>query len=90
MITLTQKGALCGFEMVQREFEQWMGKIFGQAFTSLPLSQRGPGSRLIGEFEALKQEFEQDMARSYFLPLTMPVQDNDNYVKDDEMVKLDG
>jgi hypothetical protein len=76
--------------MVQREFERWLETTFGQAFISVPIFERGPGSKFAAEFEALKQEFEQDMARSYFLGLPMSLQGNDYYLETEELIKLDG
>ena len=67
-------GGLCGFDMVQNEFEKWMEATFGESFTSLPPSVRGPGSPFALEFEALKHaldELPKDGPENYLLHLPM-------------------
>ena len=65
---------------------------FGDAFTSVPMSKRGPGSRFMDAFESAKRNFDNSTARRKIKiwPIVMDVADSTYYDKDEATVYLTG
>ncbi len=90
-LVLTYIGGLCGFDLVQNEFEKWMETTFDESYTSLPMSLRGPGSSFALEFEALKNqldEIEQDGPETYLLHLPMSCSGHELFLEEEKYVQL--
>ncbi len=60
-----------------------MANRFGPPFTDLPVEKRGPGSRLMKDFEGAKKNFEGDSSKSYTLFLPMPSLKHEGIEKDE-------
>jgi hypothetical protein len=62
-------GGKCGSTYIDRNFNQWMIKTFGEAYTSLPLKRRGPGSEFMRSFEVAKRSFGSEEAQRAMLEI---------------------
>lgn len=51
------QGGMCGSTYVDRAFWEWMEEKFGEASRNIQFEKKGPGSRLMKEFEAFKHRF---------------------------------
>lgn len=60
------QGGKVGSTFIDRQFYEWMGSHFGFAFYNLDLKKKGPGSKLMKEFEALKRDFSGRNAQKEF------------------------
>lgn len=50
-------GAMCGSTFIDRNFDTWMAKKFGNAYTKLSPQERGPSSHFMRQFETAKKNF---------------------------------
>ncbi|KAK8235183.1 hsp70-like protein [Phyllosticta capitalensis] len=88
------KAGKCGSTMIDRAFCEWMEKQFGEAYTDLPLADRGPGSRLMRDFEDHKATFGSETLRNLkreyveVEPLEMDVARLSKYDQDTDTVNL--
>ncbi|KAI8270021.1 hypothetical protein K4K58_012203 [Colletotrichum sp. SAR11_239] len=55
-------GGKCGGTFVDRNLYELLAKRFGRAFTSLPLTETGPGSEFANQFEDKKKNFSIETA----------------------------
>ena len=76
--------------MVQREFEKWMLRTFGTAYTSVSIKKRGPGSRFSRRFEMIMSGFEGDRSEAYELELPMDVASSTKYDESEGYITLSG
>ena len=65
-------GGKCGATTIDRNFQNLMHRRFGKAFDDLPISQKGPGSRFMREFEGIKKDFSNNTYQIDGLQLFMP------------------
>jgi hypothetical protein len=67
-----------------------MSERFGEAFDSLPMKRKGPGSGFMRRFEIIKRDFGYSDEETVFeLPLTMKLTDADpQYFDEDERLVL--
>ena len=67
-----------------------LSKRFGDAFDSLPLKKKGPGSNLMKAFEQVKRDFGYSKdSHTHELPLNMYTEKADpEYFDDDERLVL--
>lgn len=67
-----------------------MSERFGVMFDAVPLSQKGPGSRFMREFEKVKRSFgaNEDMSTREISPLTMKIEDSEYYDLEERAVLL--
>lgn len=67
-----------------------LSKRFGNAFDSLPLRKRGPGSNLMKAFEQVKRDFGySEDGHTHELPLNMSIdKPNPEHFDDDERLVL--
>ena len=56
---------------MDRNFHDLLTRRYGKSFTSLPISRRGPGSRLMRDFESSKKDFGSAGPRNVRLRLIM-------------------
>lgn len=56
-LNLFYVGGKCGSTYIDRNFNQWMSREFGDAYTSLSIKRRGPGSKFMRSFEHAKKSF---------------------------------
>lgn len=77
---------------VDREFYRWMSEKFGDNFDYLlSFEKKGPGSRFMKEFEAVKRDFgnSDEPHQTFEIPLNMHgVKDSDIYDTDESVVIL--
>ena len=66
-----QPGGKCGATYVDRNLHDLLTRRYGDAFSSLPISKRGPGSRFMDEFEGAKKDFGSAGPRTTSLRLIM-------------------
>ncbi|KAH8665032.1 hypothetical protein BGZ60DRAFT_432284 [Tricladium varicosporioides] len=50
-------GAMCGSTFIDQNFNDWMTKKFGAAYTSIDPEARGPSSNFFRQFEIVKRNF---------------------------------
>ncbi|KXS95922.1 hypothetical protein AC578_5199 [Pseudocercospora eumusae] len=84
-------GGKCGSTYIDREFIRWMENKFGNAYKDLSWEKRGPASRLMKDFEAIKRDFgkSDDHLRIYEAQVYMrDAPDSDYYDEDDGIVTL--
>ncbi|TGO59585.1 hypothetical protein BCON_0043g00440 [Botryotinia convoluta] len=83
-------GGKCGSTNIDRNLHLMLSKRFGLAFDDLPFGQKGPGSRFMTAFEALKRDFGRNDEREVgeLGPLNLDVQDSDHYDTEDRLVLL--
>lgn len=67
-----------------------MSERFGDAFDSLPLKRKGPGSDFMRRFEAIKRDFgNSDEERSFEIPISMTIEDpNPEHFDDEERMVI--
>lgn len=62
-----------------------MSERFGDAFDTLPMKRKGPGSEFMKKFEVVKRDFgNSDEERFFELPINMPIEDPNPAHFDDE------
>ncbi|KAK8190110.1 hsp70-like protein [Phyllosticta capitalensis] len=87
-------GAKCGSTYIDRNFNAWMTKTFGKAFTDLPQKRRGPGSAFMNSFETQKRAFgSKTLGRANYKHIqvdhiNMAVPASSSYDPDDATVKI--
>lgn len=82
-------GGKCGSTCIDRRFLAWMSQTFGSAFDNTNDKLKGPGSRLMKEFESAKREFRAEGEDSYEVTLHMRgVRDSELYEEDESKVKI--
>ncbi|EXJ87073.1 hypothetical protein A1O3_04031 [Capronia epimyces CBS 606.96] len=90
------QGGKCGGTWIDRNLNKLLEERFGRAFSELPLSKTGAGSRFMAAFESVKRNFsnEVDAEKVFELPLKMRKLDEDDpvvaasYDFDEDMVKI--
>jgi hypothetical protein len=89
-IKLTDIGAMCGSTFIDRNFNDWMTRKFGKAYTDLDFDMRGPASTFFRRFEVLKRGFEgpNHRRRIDVGPINMDSPRSDLYDKKKFMVRL--
>ncbi|KAL4919680.1 hypothetical protein BDW62DRAFT_199691 [Aspergillus aurantiobrunneus] len=81
----TGTGGKCGSTAVDRNFYALMSRRFGDAFDSLPMKRKSPGSEFMRKFEIIKRDFgHSDEETTFELPLNMTVSDPDPEYFDEE------
>lgn len=83
------EGGKVGSTAVNRSFDRFCKDKFGQAYESLPVQKKGPGSAFMNAFEELKHAFEgqNGLEDHYEVPLNIPDQnDCENFDADDRNV----
>jgi hypothetical protein len=66
-----------------------MSNKFGDAFNSLPFTKKGPGSRLMKEFEVCKRDFGLNKDAEYEFTFVMKdVEDSEYYDSEQGLVKM--
>ncbi|KAI9736755.1 MAG: hypothetical protein M1834_000959 [Cirrosporium novae-zelandiae] len=63
-------GGKCGATYIDRNLRDLLAKRYGPAFTNLPMSKTGPGSRVMIDFESVKKSFDGDSSTT-ILPLRL-------------------
>lgn len=59
-----------GSTYIDCNFHRWLEETFGDAFTKLPTSKIGPGSKLMDDFELVKKTFNgKDLNKTYHISL---------------------
>lgn len=83
-------GGKCGSTYIDRKFHSWLAEVFGQEFKELSFDKKGPGSRLMREFELIKRDFGaiHDPNQEFEVTLVMKAKDSMNYDKDESLVKF--
>ncbi|BCR91386.1 Hsp70 family protein [Aspergillus chevalieri] len=83
-------GGKCGSTAVDRNLYQLMSDRFGDAFDSLPMKRKGPGSEFMKNFEVIKRDFgNSDEERIFELPINMAVEDpNPEHFDDEERMVI--
>jgi hypothetical protein len=76
--------------MVDRNFHQLMSARFGDAFDSLPVKRKGPGSEFMKKFDSVKRDFGySNEPTTYELPLKMSVSNpNPEHFDEEESVVI--
>lgn len=85
------QGGKIGSSYIDRQFHLWLASRFGPYFEKeLDYKKKGPGSRLMKEFESLKRDFGGSRNRqdTYEVPLNMKHPDCDNFDSDEAIVKF--
>ena len=67
-------GGNCGSTFIDSQFQNLLEKRLGPSLQSIPMTKRGPGSRLMSEFETVKRGFGTGAGttRPMFLTLNVP------------------
>ena len=75
---------------MDRNLYQLMSDRFGDAFDSLPMKRKGPGSEFMKNFEVIKRDFgNSDEERIFELPINMAVENpNPEHFDDEERMIL--
>lgn len=82
---------MCGSLYVDLNFERWLEQTFGDKYTSVPISKRGPESKFHASFESAKRNFSglEKSQRGYEIgPIKMDWYDESNYDDDELAVKI--
>ncbi|WAO91176.1 Actin-like ATPase domain-containing protein [Fusarium falciforme] len=81
-------GAKCGSTAIDRAFDTWMKRRFGDAYKSVPLGQKGPGSKFMTAFESAKRRFSgsEDIFEIY--PINLAVAQSELYDKSNMTILL--
>jgi len=59
-----------GSTYIDCNLHEWLESTFGDAFTRLPISSTGPGSKFMDDFELVKKTFNgKDLKKKYQLNL---------------------
>jgi hypothetical protein len=87
---LVGAGAMCGSTFIDRNFNEWMIKTFGEAYTNLDLDMRGPSSNFFHQFEAAKRNFSgpNHTRRIDIWPINMNIPQSAKYNKRNFTVRL--
>ena len=64
-------GGKCGATALDRNLHALLARRFRHHFTSLPISKRGPGSRMMRDFEVAKRSFVGEAKKFYHLQIMM-------------------
>ena len=89
MANATRTGGKCGATYIDRNFNKWMIDTFGRGYTSLPAKKRGPGSKLMEEFDRAKRRFDnKEDSPPIEIPIKMDVSRSIHYDDDENLVKL--
>ena len=80
------QGGKIGSTFIDRQFHEWLGSKFGWEFYKLDFKKKGPGSRLMKEFEAIKRDFggSRNSQKEFRLPLVLKYAQHSPYYDDDE------
>ncbi|KAE8446939.1 hypothetical protein EG329_011421 [Mollisiaceae sp. DMI_Dod_QoI] len=83
-------GAMCGSTFIDRNFDAWMTKKFGSAYTKLSVEERGPSSHFFRQFETVKKNFTgpNHTKRMDVWPINMSASKSSYYDKRNFTVKL--
>ncbi|TGO11634.1 hypothetical protein BTUL_0105g00240 [Botrytis tulipae] len=83
-------GGKCGSTHIDRNLHIMLSQRFGAAFDDLPFGQKGPGSRFMAAFEALKRDFGRadDREVGELGPLNLDVVDSAYFDEEDRLVLL--
>ncbi|KAF7932504.1 uncharacterized protein EAE98_003803 [Botrytis deweyae] len=83
-------GGKCGSTHIDRNLQIMLSQRFGAAFDDLPFGQKGPGSRFMAAFEALKRDFGRNDDREIgeLGPLNLDVVDSAYFDEEDRVVLL--
>jgi hypothetical protein len=65
-------GGKCGSTSIDRNFHVLMGHRFGEAFSTLSIAKKGPGSKFMREFEGIKKDFSLNSYETHSISLKMP------------------
>jgi hypothetical protein len=87
---LVGTGAMCGSTMIDRNFDVWMEKTFGDAYTKLDDDIRGPSSNFFKQFENAKRGFTGPghQRRMLVYPINMDIPRSEKYDKRNFTVQL--
>ena len=83
------QGGKVGSTFIDRQFHEWMGAHFGRDFYALEFKKKGPGSRFMKEFEAIKRDFggTRSAQKEFRIPLKIKnAADSSFYDEDENMV----
>jgi molecular chaperone DnaK (HSP70) len=80
------QGGKVGSTFIDRQFHEWLCSHFGVDFYTLEFKKKGPGSRLMKEFEAIKRDFGSNRSsqNEYRVPLVMREVRNSRFYDEDE------
>ncbi|KAM0129318.1 hypothetical protein ACHAP3_007821 [Botrytis cinerea] len=83
-------GGKCGSTQIDRNLHIMLSQRFGAAFDDLTFGQKGPGSRFMAAFEALKRDFGRNDEREIgeLGPLNLNVVDSAYFDEEDRLVLL--
>ncbi|CEJ55734.1 hypothetical protein PMG11_01972 [Penicillium brasilianum] len=84
-------GGKCGSTFIDRNFQRWMARTFKSAWENLKPEKKGPGSRLMRDFEAAKRDFGTqgtlDKDKRYEIEFVIPnASDFEHYDADEGLV----
>ncbi|KAM5350692.1 hypothetical protein ACJ41O_007197 [Fusarium nematophilum] len=74
-------GAKCGSTAIDRAFDKWMKRRFGDAYRSVPPGQKGPGSKFMHTFESAKRRFNGSEDIFDVFPINLAASQSDIYDK---------
>lgn len=80
------QGGKVGSTFIDRQFHEWLCSHFGLDFYQLDFKKKGPGSRLMKEFEAIKRDFgaNRNSQTEFRVPLVMRNVQNSKYYDEEE------
>jgi hypothetical protein len=64
-------GGKCGATALDRNLHALLARRFRHYFTNLPIAKRGPGSRMMRDFEVAKRGFVGEAKKFYHLQIMM-------------------
>src|SRR5277367_3933683 len=64
-------GGKCGATALDRNLHALLARRFRHYFTNLPIAKRGPGSRMMRDFEVAKRSFVGEAKKFYHLQIMM-------------------
>jgi molecular chaperone DnaK (HSP70) len=80
------QGGKVGSTFIDRQFHEWLSSHFGFEFSHLDFKKKGPGSRLMKEFEAIKRDFgaSPNSQKEFRVPLVLKTVGDSSYYDEDE------
>jgi len=91
MITyLPATGGKCGSTYIDRNLHTFLANRFGKAFEDLPWVEKGPGGKLMMQFEGIKRDFgiHEDEDPVELSPLRMRIEASEYYDPEEYIVTL--
>lgn len=86
-------GGKCGSTFIDRNFQRWMARTFKSAWENLKPEKKGPGSRLMRDFEVTKRDFgtQGTLDKRFEIEFVIPnASDSEHYDADEGLIILTG